>query len=155
MLKLLSLLILTWHVLAEVPTDEERKAILECHTSLREHVNPPASNMMLMNYSIEMENLAVTYFADCRPPRNREPFQGTFELLFHDLPEKSQYVQELCKVNGNDYDYEKDDCSRSCREYYHMVRATLTQVGCALKACPNRNDASNSTYTLVCIYKPG
>uniref|UniRef100_A0A5K3FUL7 SCP domain-containing protein n=1 Tax=Mesocestoides corti TaxID=53468 RepID=A0A5K3FUL7_MESCO len=153
MLKLLPLLILTWHVSTEVPTNEERKAIVECHTKLREHVNPPASNMMLMNYSTEMETLAVKHLADCRPPANQEAFQGTSELLIHELPDKSQYVQELCKVNGNDYNYEKNDCSGSCSEYYQMVWAASTQVGCALKACPSRGDASKPKYELVCIYK--
>uniref|UniRef100_A0A5K3FJP4 SCP domain-containing protein n=1 Tax=Mesocestoides corti TaxID=53468 RepID=A0A5K3FJP4_MESCO len=154
MLKLLPLLILTWHVLADVPTDEERKAIVECHTKLREHVNPPASNMLLMNYSLELENLAVQFFADCQPPSNREPFQGTADLLIDGLPEKPKYVEELCKVNGNDYDYEKNDCSGNCREYKLMVWATAAQVGCASKECPNGFDALKSRYALVCIYKP-
>uniref|UniRef100_A0A5K3FD38 SCP domain-containing protein n=1 Tax=Mesocestoides corti TaxID=53468 RepID=A0A5K3FD38_MESCO len=153
--KLLCVLILTWHVLAEVPTDEERKEILECHTRLREHVNPPASNMMLMNYSIEMENLAVKSLADCRPPSDLEPFQGTSELLMDELPEKPQFVQELSTVNGKTYDYERDDCSGPCRDYNLMVWATSTQVGCATKKCPKRGDVSKSTYALVCIYKPG
>uniref|UniRef100_A0A5K3FRU5 SCP domain-containing protein n=1 Tax=Mesocestoides corti TaxID=53468 RepID=A0A5K3FRU5_MESCO len=154
-LKLLSLLILTWHVLAEVPTDVERKAIVECHTKLREHVNSPASNMLLMNYSIEMENLAVQFLADCQPPSNREPFQGTSNLLIDRLPEKPKYAQKLCNFNGNDYDYEKGQCSSYCREYNLMVWATSTQVGCALKACPRGGDASKPMYALVCIYKPG
>uniref|UniRef100_A0A5K3FZD5 SCP domain-containing protein n=1 Tax=Mesocestoides corti TaxID=53468 RepID=A0A5K3FZD5_MESCO len=155
MLKLLSVLILTWHVLAEVPSDEERKAIVECHTKLREHVNPPASNMMLMNYSIEMENLAVLFFADCRPPTNRKLFQGTSELLMDRLPEKPQFAQELCKVNGNNYDYVKDKCYGPCSDYNLMVWAVSTQVGCALKTCPEQGDVSKSTYALVCLYKPG
>uniref|UniRef100_A0A5K3FQ07 SCP domain-containing protein n=1 Tax=Mesocestoides corti TaxID=53468 RepID=A0A5K3FQ07_MESCO len=117
MLKLLCVLILTWHALAEVPTDEKRKAILECHTKLRENVNPPASNMMLMNYSMEMENLAVNYLADCNPPTNQEPFQGTSKLSINELLRKSQYVQQLCKVNGNNYDYVEDRCNGPCREY--------------------------------------
>uniref|UniRef100_A0A5K3G168 SCP domain-containing protein n=1 Tax=Mesocestoides corti TaxID=53468 RepID=A0A5K3G168_MESCO len=155
MLKLISVLTLTWHVLAEVPTDEERKAILECHTKLREHVNPPASNMMLMNYSIEMENLAVKYFANCRLPVDREPFQGTSELLMDELPERPQFVQQLCQVNGNNYDYVRDQCNAPCSDYNLMAWAVSTQVGCALKTCPNRSDDSKSTYTLVCLYKPG
>uniref|UniRef100_A0A5K3FBZ1 SCP domain-containing protein n=1 Tax=Mesocestoides corti TaxID=53468 RepID=A0A5K3FBZ1_MESCO len=155
MLKLLCLLILTWYVLAEVPTDEERKAILECHTKLRENVNPPASNMMLLNYSIEMENLAVKYIADCQPPSNRGPFNGTSELLMNELREKSQYVQELCKVNGNGYDYDENSCNGACLSYNQMVWAASTQFGCALKNCPTDGDVSKSSYTLVCIYKPG
>uniref|UniRef100_A0A5K3FM91 SCP domain-containing protein n=1 Tax=Mesocestoides corti TaxID=53468 RepID=A0A5K3FM91_MESCO len=154
MLKLLCLLSLTWHVSAQVPTDEERKAILECHTRLREHVSPPASNMMLMNYSVEMENLAVKYLADCRPPTNPEPFKGTSQLLMPQSPEKSQYVHDLCKVNGNHYDYESNSCTGPCIAYNKMVWAASTQVGCALKHCPNKNEVSKSMHTLVCIYKP-
>uniref|UniRef100_A0A5K3FSA8 SCP domain-containing protein n=1 Tax=Mesocestoides corti TaxID=53468 RepID=A0A5K3FSA8_MESCO len=36
-----------------------------------------------------------------------------------------------------------------------MVWSALTQVGCALKNCPNRDDVSKTRYALVCIYKPG
>uniref|UniRef100_A0A5K3FGG2 SCP domain-containing protein n=1 Tax=Mesocestoides corti TaxID=53468 RepID=A0A5K3FGG2_MESCO len=153
MLKFLSMLILMWRVLAKVPTDEERKTILECHTKLREHVNPPASNMLLLNYSVEMEHLAVKYFADCRPPINREPFRGTSNLLMIGRSEKSRSVQELCKVNGNFYDYEKDQCSGPCLVHNLMVWASAAEVGCASKVCPNEFDSSKSKYALVCIYK--
>uniref|UniRef100_A0A5K3FWU9 SCP domain-containing protein n=1 Tax=Mesocestoides corti TaxID=53468 RepID=A0A5K3FWU9_MESCO len=97
MLKLLVLLILTWLVLADVPTVEERKAIVECHTKLREHVNPPASNMMLMNYTIEMENLAVKYLADCRPPTDGKPFEGTSDLTICRLPENYNMLRNCAK----------------------------------------------------------
>uniref|UniRef100_A0A5K3FX61 SCP domain-containing protein n=1 Tax=Mesocestoides corti TaxID=53468 RepID=A0A5K3FX61_MESCO len=155
MLKLLCLLILTWHVLAEVPTDVERKTIVECHTKLREHVNPPASNMMLLNYSIEMENLAVKYIADCRRPANVEPFEGTSDLVIDKLPGKSQYVEELCKVNGNHYNFERNDCNGPCIAYNQVVWAASTQFGCAIKNCPIEGGISKSSYTSVCIYKPG
>uniref|UniRef100_A0A5K3EXX4 SCP domain-containing protein n=1 Tax=Mesocestoides corti TaxID=53468 RepID=A0A5K3EXX4_MESCO len=42
------LLALSWRVLAEVPSEEDRKTIMECHTKLREEVKPTASNMQLM-----------------------------------------------------------------------------------------------------------
>uniref|UniRef100_A0A5K3FKF0 SCP domain-containing protein n=1 Tax=Mesocestoides corti TaxID=53468 RepID=A0A5K3FKF0_MESCO len=155
MLKFLSVLVLTWHVLAEVPTDEERKAIVECHTKLREHVKPSASNMMLMNYTIEMENLAVKYLADCRPPTDGKPFEGTSYQTIYRLPENSQYVQELCKVNGANYDYERNRCSGRCIAYNQMVWAESTQFGCALKKCPEGGDISKARNTLACIYKPG
>uniref|UniRef100_A0A5K3FQ20 SCP domain-containing protein n=1 Tax=Mesocestoides corti TaxID=53468 RepID=A0A5K3FQ20_MESCO len=111
--------------------------------------------MMLLNYSIEMENLAVKFFADYRPPSNREPFEGTSELLMDGLPEKPQFVQELCNANSNGYDYERNDCSGFCRPYNLMVWAVSTQVGCASKECPNGRDTLKSRYALVCIYKPG
>uniref|UniRef100_A0A5K3FCC8 SCP domain-containing protein n=1 Tax=Mesocestoides corti TaxID=53468 RepID=A0A5K3FCC8_MESCO len=111
--------------------------------------------MMLMNYSMEMEDLAVQFYADCRQPSNREPFEGTSEVLLYELPEMSQYFQESCKVNGDYYDFDKNKCSRPCLEYNVMVWATATQVGCALKACPKVPDVTKLINALVCIYKPG
>uniref|UniRef100_A0A5K3FPG8 Secreted protein n=1 Tax=Mesocestoides corti TaxID=53468 RepID=A0A5K3FPG8_MESCO len=109
MLKLLSLLMLTWHVLAEVPTDEDRKAIVECHTKLCEHVDPPASNMFLVIYLIEMENFAVKFFAACRPLSTREPFQGTIKLLMQGLLEKSHRMLLHADLNLKDQWYEAYD----------------------------------------------
>uniref|UniRef100_A0A5K3G1J9 SCP domain-containing protein n=1 Tax=Mesocestoides corti TaxID=53468 RepID=A0A5K3G1J9_MESCO len=50
-----------WLAMAEPPTDKEREEIVEFHTRIRENVDPPASNMQLMKYSPELENLAKQY----------------------------------------------------------------------------------------------
>uniref|UniRef100_A0A5K3G0V4 MFS transporter n=1 Tax=Mesocestoides corti TaxID=53468 RepID=A0A5K3G0V4_MESCO len=38
----------TWLVIAEPLNNTEREAIVGFHTGIRENVDPPASNMMLM-----------------------------------------------------------------------------------------------------------
>uniref|UniRef100_A0A5K3F6B8 SCP domain-containing protein n=1 Tax=Mesocestoides corti TaxID=53468 RepID=A0A5K3F6B8_MESCO len=48
MLKLICLVTLLWWAEADSPTNQERTQIVDLLTKLREEVDPPASNMMLM-----------------------------------------------------------------------------------------------------------
>uniref|UniRef100_A0A5K3FWY0 SCP domain-containing protein n=1 Tax=Mesocestoides corti TaxID=53468 RepID=A0A5K3FWY0_MESCO len=155
MLQLMCLLVLTWPVLAEVPTDEERSTIIECHTKIREGVQPTASNMQLMNYSTDMENLAVKLVANCQIPSDLSPFQGKGYTILFEGNEVPQFADVICKVNGSNYNYEMNSCNGDCDEYKQMVWATSTQIGCASNKCANSNDASKSKYLMACVYNPG
>uniref|UniRef100_A0A5K3G328 Secreted protein n=1 Tax=Mesocestoides corti TaxID=53468 RepID=A0A5K3G328_MESCO len=48
MLKLVCLMTLLWWAEADSPTNPEREQIVDLLTKIREEVDPPASNMMLM-----------------------------------------------------------------------------------------------------------
>uniref|UniRef100_A0A5K3FTD6 SCP domain-containing protein n=1 Tax=Mesocestoides corti TaxID=53468 RepID=A0A5K3FTD6_MESCO len=56
---------LIWSVVGEMFTETERKEIVELHTQLRESVQPPASNMLMMRYSPELETLAEKWIVNC------------------------------------------------------------------------------------------
>uniref|UniRef100_A0A5K3F059 SCP domain-containing protein n=1 Tax=Mesocestoides corti TaxID=53468 RepID=A0A5K3F059_MESCO len=149
------LLALSWRVLAEVPSEEDRKTIMECHTKLREEVKPTASNMQLMSYSREMEQMAQEIFSHC-DAEDLKPdpkFQNMGFIVLHSLSDKPQY-HDLCKVNSTSYDNKKEDCDLNCLNYRQMVRAKSTQVGCAFGQCITKDDPSTINHLLTCAYKP-
>uniref|UniRef100_A0A5K3G2D1 SCP domain-containing protein n=1 Tax=Mesocestoides corti TaxID=53468 RepID=A0A5K3G2D1_MESCO len=155
-LAILLLLLSTWHVAAKVPSEEERSTIMECHTKLRESVQPTASNMQLMTYSEELENLAQEYASACAPtyPKLVGRFENVgFSVMLSN--DRSFQFDDLCKVNSSLYCFEKDTCSYDCQTYKRMVWATSTQVGCAANKCRTLLSTSKPIYWLVCLYKPG
>uniref|UniRef100_A0A5K3FSF1 SCP domain-containing protein n=1 Tax=Mesocestoides corti TaxID=53468 RepID=A0A5K3FSF1_MESCO len=52
-------------VAADILLPEERRAMVEFHLQLRENVQPPASNMLLMRYSTELESLINEWLENC------------------------------------------------------------------------------------------
>uniref|UniRef100_A0A5K3FD21 SCP domain-containing protein n=1 Tax=Mesocestoides corti TaxID=53468 RepID=A0A5K3FD21_MESCO len=59
------LLVLVWMVKAAAPSIKEREEIIELLTTVRENVEPPASNMMLINYSFELEATVQKWLKRC------------------------------------------------------------------------------------------
>uniref|UniRef100_A0A5K3G2G4 SCP domain-containing protein n=1 Tax=Mesocestoides corti TaxID=53468 RepID=A0A5K3G2G4_MESCO len=69
MSKLVGLLLVAWHVVAEVPSKKEREEIVECHTKLREGVQPTAAGMQLMVCLSNWQRFLCTFYAvipDCQ-----------------------------------------------------------------------------------------
>uniref|UniRef100_A0A5K3F146 SCP domain-containing protein n=1 Tax=Mesocestoides corti TaxID=53468 RepID=A0A5K3F146_MESCO len=150
--KIFGLLALTLFVQADVPSEEERKKIVECHTKLREEVHPPASNMQLITYSFEMEKLAQELFDFCGSdfPETDPRFKdvGIAELTSEGgIP---QY-RDFCYEDSKTYSYERDNCNGHCLNYIRMVWAQTTLVGCALGRCKAMDDPNSF---ILCTYKP-
>ncbi len=59
----LSFISTAWFVLADPPTPQQQKAILDYHNKVRSEVNPPASNMKLMVsiFACQMNLLQVRF----------------------------------------------------------------------------------------------
>uniref|UniRef100_A0A5K3FY97 SCP domain-containing protein n=1 Tax=Mesocestoides corti TaxID=53468 RepID=A0A5K3FY97_MESCO len=152
---LLLLLPLALNVQAEVPSTEERNAIIECHTRLREKVQPPATNMRLLAYSLEMEKLAQESLRFCQEPyQESDPeYQnvGIVTMISQDVRPK---FHDLCRVNSTPFDSKNDNCDNGCHNYRQMVWATSTEVGCIEGTCNMNNGLSKPTHLLLCLYKP-
>uniref|UniRef100_A0A5K3FM85 SCP domain-containing protein n=1 Tax=Mesocestoides corti TaxID=53468 RepID=A0A5K3FM85_MESCO len=112
------LLLPALHVLAKVPSDEEHTTIIECHTKLREHVKPTASNMQLMNYSIELEKLAQEYASACEPtyPESNGRYADVGFSVMLSQERRFKY-DDLCYINNSYYDFDKDACDHYCDNY--------------------------------------
>uniref|UniRef100_A0A5K3FZY7 SCP domain-containing protein n=1 Tax=Mesocestoides corti TaxID=53468 RepID=A0A5K3FZY7_MESCO len=151
----LMLLALALNAQAEVPSTEERNAIIECHTKLRESVQPPASNMRLLAYSLEMEKLAQESLTYCDQPfQESDPkYQNVGVVTMASQDVKPQF-RDLCEVNSTSFDSKKDNCDDDCHNYKQMVWATSTEVGCVEGTCNAKNDLTKPTHLLLCLYKP-
>uniref|UniRef100_A0A5K3ENV2 SCP domain-containing protein n=1 Tax=Mesocestoides corti TaxID=53468 RepID=A0A5K3ENV2_MESCO len=149
----LSLLVFLWQVIAEVPTEEERIAILEYHTKLRESVEPSASNMQLMTYSTEMEKLAEVFTSNNLNVSSLPQDENIGYLDDNASLEKPKYADLLANVNGNKYNYYRDECEDTCWNYKQMVWAASTQVGCAINAYRGVENKNVLHYTIACVYK--
>uniref|UniRef100_A0A5K3FIA1 SCP domain-containing protein n=1 Tax=Mesocestoides corti TaxID=53468 RepID=A0A5K3FIA1_MESCO len=147
-----------WLVTAEPPTDEEREEIVEFHTRIRENVNPPASNMQLMGYSPELENLAKQYAqigcAGPYPdPNTHSQFQGYGIVTNSDNKYDQTIISNLdenYKRGKQAYSYDTNSCTGYCSRFKTMVWSQTTAVGCTIKACQRQG-----ILLTVCLYKPG
>uniref|UniRef100_A0A5K3FE53 SCP domain-containing protein n=1 Tax=Mesocestoides corti TaxID=53468 RepID=A0A5K3FE53_MESCO len=106
-------------VVTEGPSNEEREAILECHSKLREGVQPPASNMALLTYSSELEKLADEFVKGCNPsfPSSKPQYQDVGYIQPPWSDSKFDYRDVLCKVDSTNYTYENNYCPGSCYDY--------------------------------------
>uniref|UniRef100_A0A5K3FCD1 SCP domain-containing protein n=1 Tax=Mesocestoides corti TaxID=53468 RepID=A0A5K3FCD1_MESCO len=155
MQKLLCVLIFTWYVVANLLSDNDRQAILECHLRLREIVQPNASNMWLMEYSKEVEKLAETFVETCPSEQDEPSFSdvGFVEPVSYYF--KPEYNKSFCQIKMPKTGYNCTPAEKGCRFYKQMVWANSTHVGCAAKKCQMNKGFFNTRFVLVCLYKPG
>uniref|UniRef100_A0A5K3FVV9 SCP domain-containing protein n=1 Tax=Mesocestoides corti TaxID=53468 RepID=A0A5K3FVV9_MESCO len=155
MQKFTSLLVFTWCALANMLSDEERRALLECHTKLREGVQPTASNMHLMTYSLDVEKVAEKFVETCPNSQDVPQSDGFGYIGPIEYFVKPHFGESLCQIKTSSYDYVNNTCHRGCQYYKQMVWASSTQVGCAAKQCSHKAGVVQSRYVLACFYKPG
>uniref|UniRef100_A0A5K3FS48 SCP domain-containing protein n=1 Tax=Mesocestoides corti TaxID=53468 RepID=A0A5K3FS48_MESCO len=160
MLKLICLLSLLWWVEADSPMPEQTKQIVDLLTKIREEVNPTASNMMLMEYSDELENLAKNWLKNCTYPLPHGPAYPEYKDVVDVLQTGSRKADasfDLSKVYNsekNAFNYENNTCNSSCANYRRMIWSTATQVGCYLQHCERSNYWPDSKYIMACLYRP-
>uniref|UniRef100_A0A5K3G3S9 SCP domain-containing protein n=1 Tax=Mesocestoides corti TaxID=53468 RepID=A0A5K3G3S9_MESCO len=155
-IRVIYLMALIWSVVADVPTEEERTQIVEFLTNLRESVKPPASNMMLMRYSSELEAAAQKYLASCSttgPDRSSLP-EDVFKLgSYSNLKEPTSInMLSFYASEGNSYNYDQNQCATSCLFYKMMILAASNAVGCGQINCTRQRDKSES-YLIICLFK--
>uniref|UniRef100_A0A5K3F1B9 SCP domain-containing protein n=3 Tax=Mesocestoides TaxID=53467 RepID=A0A5K3F1B9_MESCO len=154
---LVALLSVLWLGSVQCLTTDERDAALQYLTQLRENVQPPASNMMLLNYSVELEQIAERYLSRC-PDNHPDPlvdteFNGTTMTIKSYSPYKPSVLEYL-----QDYQSSLRFCDSQhrhfafCQSHRKMVWAQSTEVGCAIHFC---GPARHSNYLIGCLYKPG
>uniref|UniRef100_A0A5K3ENU2 SCP domain-containing protein n=1 Tax=Mesocestoides corti TaxID=53468 RepID=A0A5K3ENU2_MESCO len=148
---LVCLLALTLHVLADVPSEEERRTLEECHSKLREHVDPPASNMHLIKYSLHMETLTKVLFIYCASdyPESNPKYQHIGGVVVASENEKPTF-SDLCKVNSTASKSSEDRCDDECHNYRQMVYGPSTDFGCFIGVC----QYPEPVQMLLCAYKP-
>uniref|UniRef100_A0A5K3EFL7 SCP domain-containing protein n=1 Tax=Mesocestoides corti TaxID=53468 RepID=A0A5K3EFL7_MESCO len=157
---LVCIMVLFWNVLAEVPLAEDREYLIKLHAELREEVNPPASNMLMMSYSNELENLADDWAKNCTfkfpditlRPKYKSLGQGSRlgninqSLSFKDLSELKQEKQR--------FDYEANSCKKECYFYKQAIWSNSSEFGCAKQRCYLQR-SKDYYYRVVCLYRPG
>uniref|UniRef100_A0A5K3F6E3 SCP domain-containing protein n=1 Tax=Mesocestoides corti TaxID=53468 RepID=A0A5K3F6E3_MESCO len=160
MLKLIYFVSLLLWAEAYSPTDPERNQILELLTNVREEVNPPASNMMLMEYSDELEELAKNWLKNCTyilPHGALYPeYKDVVDVLQYGVKREdaSFNLSALFGSEKNAYNYENNTCTSSCANYRRMVWSTASHVGCYQQYCAQSDLSSKSVYIMACLYKP-
>uniref|UniRef100_A0A5K3FGR0 SCP domain-containing protein n=1 Tax=Mesocestoides corti TaxID=53468 RepID=A0A5K3FGR0_MESCO len=149
-------LVLIWSVVADIPTEEECTQIVEFLTNLRESVDPPASNMLLIRYSSKLETAAQNILANCSsigPDRKSLP-EDAFDFIRYFYHKGPAYTKMLTHYasNSQNFNYNQNQCTKSCFNYKVMVMATSNAIGCAQKECSRKED-SFKAYLAVCLLK--
>uniref|UniRef100_A0A5K3FQQ7 SCP domain-containing protein n=1 Tax=Mesocestoides corti TaxID=53468 RepID=A0A5K3FQQ7_MESCO len=160
MLKFICLVTLMWWSEAEQLSAEERAKVLEVHRKIREEVEPPASNMMLMNYSVELEKLAEKWFLNCSYPLPSPSLHPEFEdvemvLQSGPKPEDASFEPvSRFQEEKEAYRYESNTCTSLCGNYRRIIWATSRQVGCYRHRCEQGTIWTTSRHVMACFYKP-
>ncbi|VDM18336.1 unnamed protein product [Hydatigera taeniaeformis] len=153
--------LLSASIVCPLPTDVERAQMLEAHLVVREKVYPPASNMLLMEYSSELEALADRWASRCKFEHPDDRYYPEYKGLGQNIAlvggAKPSFTEAVCgwKDEVKDYDYFSGTCNGVCGHYTQMVWASSNLVGCAMRQCDYMEPSwSNPQYFTVCQYKP-
>ncbi|VDM24552.1 unnamed protein product [Hydatigera taeniaeformis] len=114
--KAMCLILLMSTATCQLPTHVERAHVLEAHLHIRETVVPPASNMQLMEYSEELENLAAYWASHCRfehPDTNSYPhYNGLGQNIALISGFTPSLIEGVCGWRGGSqhYTYSNNTC---------------------------------------------
>uniref|UniRef100_A0A5K3FUB4 SCP domain-containing protein n=1 Tax=Mesocestoides corti TaxID=53468 RepID=A0A5K3FUB4_MESCO len=154
------LVALLWIVRAQFPTQQEREDLTSILANVREYVKPPASDMMLMNYSFELETMMFNWANRCEvelPNATADiAYQGTGMILTEHIHLTPSYAEKLFFYlrDKQYYNYETNNCSGPCEEYKKLIYANTTEFGCAMQNC-SRDSGNYTSYVFGCLFKPG
>uniref|UniRef100_A0A5K3FAQ6 SCP domain-containing protein n=1 Tax=Mesocestoides corti TaxID=53468 RepID=A0A5K3FAQ6_MESCO len=155
---IICLLVLTWNAVAITPNASERHEIMEMLKSVRETVEPPAKNMMLLNYSFELENLTEAWLNNCSdffPNETEHPqYKGKSYIVLSSTSNETLSFADLKNFSAEmeKYNATTNTCPfTECSNYKQMVWANSTKVGCAKHRCVF---TSYSVEHVACIFEP-
>uniref|UniRef100_A0A5K3FBY5 SCP domain-containing protein n=1 Tax=Mesocestoides corti TaxID=53468 RepID=A0A5K3FBY5_MESCO len=123
MLPFVCLSCILWCVTAQIPTQQERDDIVEFHTALRENVKPEASNMEIMSYSMELENLAQDWSESCNFHEADSDVYPQFQNIGQVFASGGRFKPTFSEIlpafawARDHYDYENDTCKGFCDDY--------------------------------------
>uniref|UniRef100_A0A5K3FBB4 SCP domain-containing protein n=1 Tax=Mesocestoides corti TaxID=53468 RepID=A0A5K3FBB4_MESCO len=158
------LVALLWIVKAQLPTQNEREELTKILANVREDVQPPARDMMLMNYSLKLENLMYNWVNRCdvELPNASEytQYKDTGMILNKHFHLKPSYAEKIFQYLEYEkyYKYDTNNCSSPCDEYKMLIYANTTEFGCAMQTCYNSTSnftSNDTTYVFGCLFKPG
>uniref|UniRef100_A0A5K3EFP2 SCP domain-containing protein n=1 Tax=Mesocestoides corti TaxID=53468 RepID=A0A5K3EFP2_MESCO len=122
MMPALSILVaLIWGVKGQNLSQELRDNITEFHRKLREGVQPNASNMMFVEYSVDLENYAIQWTANCSdsvPDYKMLPqdVQRVQEYAYNNVPNPVEILSEFASQKVH-YNFTYNNCSKRCNDY--------------------------------------
>uniref|UniRef100_A0A5K3FZG7 SCP domain-containing protein n=1 Tax=Mesocestoides corti TaxID=53468 RepID=A0A5K3FZG7_MESCO len=118
-------------VAAKVPTLNQQYGIVGFLAQLRSSVEPPASNMNFVRYSLEMQALANDWASRCSntyPNVTQFPqFKGTgmtIQTFYNKRPRFSDV--SLIANEASNYNYDRNRCNGVCRNY-KTVSSTIAE----------------------------
>uniref|UniRef100_A0A5K3EPG6 SCP domain-containing protein n=2 Tax=Mesocestoides corti TaxID=53468 RepID=A0A5K3EPG6_MESCO len=153
---------ISWCAVPENNTDQDRADILEEHTSARGNVTPSASKMRLMRYSVDLENLAMKFAANCtNQSANSTLLPGYTNISVswvRYVTRKPTYNASLIAFNNpsDNYNYTNNTCNGTCALYIQFVWENTTEVGCGMSRCDQSSsgNAADLRYLVACAYHP-
>ncbi|NXA37614.1 CRIS2 protein, partial [Eudromia elegans] len=136
---------------------DQQKLIVDKHNELRRGVNPPASNMLKMEWNPETAKNAQVWANRCTfqhsPSAMRKTNVSCGENLFmSSIPFSWPDVIQAWYDEERDFKYGigKTRPSAMVGHYTQLIWYSSYQVGCAVAYCPN----SRYNYFYVCHYCP-
>ncbi|XP_064396455.1 peptidase inhibitor 16-like isoform X2 [Halichondria panicea] len=144
-------------------SDDDKESILNAHNNYRSWVRPTAANMVELEWSDLLANIAQKYLENCKYYHSNKAerdkaaapyFSSVGENILAYTGRKMYiwYLIEIMAEEGEYYNYPFCQSGRNCRRYTQIIWATTTHVGCALAHCPAGRGKTREI--LVCNYGP-
>ncbi|XP_064396452.1 peptidase inhibitor 16-like isoform X2 [Halichondria panicea] len=146
-------------------SDADKSLIVKTHNDIRSDVSPTAANMIKLEWSDVLANIAHTHAEKCtyahsdKTERNKAgapSFSSVGENILAGVFYKIDYQDLINNQWGAEkqhYSYPNCNSGEDCGHYTQIAWAKTTHVGCAVADCPFYIPGYRLTI-LVCNYGP-